>query len=435
MSNRQKFLIKLYAFLWCALWCCLILGRGFELIRFALLAVFLAIPACSAAPAAQNQAAEPAPPARLREYLKKLRRIFYDAKNTTVCKLSLFFLLSLCLYTAVLLYVEGESLRIVRNWLTFYIIGAGAVYYLGWNALRHIVISLGTGLVISFILIALHNFFPDIKPFIPTYAYKSTRLSLYMSHPNNLGTLAGWGCCLLCYCRFNKVNIVNNAVDILLFIFMFVVIILTSSRTGLLSCLCILICMLAVYKRRHLKKIVPAILCIYAIFFIIKPEWTEKHTTGSRLASVLRDPIADETIQSRRVIWKIALELIKQKPVLGHGPRSFKNLYNVYVATHIEELRKTTKSIELNIHHPHNLALGLLADMGVIGLLLFSITLFLLFYGALKHPPPFSLGAFAIIFCAVVGITEYTIYTDWRAAQIFTACGFIFSGRAEDNSA
>jgi O-antigen ligase len=333
------------------------------------------------------------------------------------------------------LCIEGESLRIARNWLTFYIIGAGAVYYLGWNALRHTVISIGTGLVISFIFIALHKSFPDIKFFIPSYNYKAARLSLYMQHPNNLGTFTGWGCCLLCYCRLNKVKMVNNAVDILLFIFMSVVIILTSSRTGLLSCLCILICMLAVYKRRYCKKIIPVILCLCAAFFAIKPDWLKQYTGSSRLANVLHDPIADATMQSRRVIWKITLELIRQKPVLGHGPHSFKNLYGAYVSTHIEELRKTTRSIEFNINSPHNLALGLLSDLGAVGLLLFSITLFLLFYSALKRPPPSSLGAFAVIFCVLVGITEYPIYTNWMSAPFFTACGFIFSGCAEDKAA
>jgi hypothetical protein len=91
MSLRQKFLVKLYAFLWCALWYFLIFNHGFELIRFSLLAVFLAIPACSVAPSAKNPAAASSPRQWLREYFKKIRPIFYDPKNATLCKLSLFF--------------------------------------------------------------------------------------------------------------------------------------------------------------------------------------------------------------------------------------------------------------------------------------------------------------------------------------------------------
>jgi O-antigen ligase len=192
--------------------------------------------------------------------------------------------------------------------------------------------------------------------------------------------------------------------------------------------------MLAVYKRMHLKKIVLAILCICAVFFVIKPGWLEKHTNSSRLVNVVHDPIGDSTLQSRRVIWKITLELIKQKPVLGHGPHAFKNLYRTYVSTHIEELRKTTRAIEFHITNPHNLALGLLADLGAAGLFLFSAVLFLLFYSALQRPPPSSLGAFVVIFCVLVGITEYPIYTNWMSAPFFTACGFIFSSPAGDKS-
>jgi oligosaccharide repeat unit polymerase len=407
----------------------LLLERGIELLRYALLAVFLVIPACATATRTANTSLS----ASLREYTRKLGLIFYDAKNSKLCKLALFFFLAFCLYTTVLLYMDGSSLRIVRNWVTFYIIGAGAVYYLGWNAIRYIFLALVIGVLLSFGSLFLHSSFPEVKLFIPTYN-ESSRLALYMSHPNNLGALLGWGCCLLCYCRLNNIIIINKLIDLALLIAMLALIGLTGSRTGMLASLIIMSGMLFIFRRKHLAKFFIVILCMVALFFTLRYMIIKYIPENNRFISVLNNPIQDSTLQSRLVIWDIALKFIEQKPLTGHGPHSFQTLYNKYVSEHAEELHAKYKGVEPDIRQAHNFVLGLLSDMGAIGLILCLAMLSLWLYATLRCPPPYNLGAFAIMFTLLIGLAEYPLYTTWRAAALFTACGFIFAGRNEHTS-
>lgn len=70
-----------------------------------------------------------------------------------------------------------------------------------------------------------------------------------------------------------------------------------------------------------------------------------------------------EAYTSRMALWKAAVRMWKQNPLLGVGPDNFRMLYYEYLDQVDDDL-----SINKGIHRAHNLALNVLAEQGLVGL-------------------------------------------------------------------
>ena len=76
------------------------------------------------------------------------------------------------------------------------------------------------------------------------------------------------------------------------------------------------------------------------------------------------------SIGVRDIFRQNALELIKQKPLLGYGTSSFEAVYSAYVATKYQDWRGESSS------DPHNQYLFVWLENGLVGLLLFLVYIF-----------------------------------------------------------
>ena len=144
-----------------------------------------------------------------------------------------------------------------------------------------------------------------------------------------------------------------------------IAIVLSDSRAGVLAV--IVLSLLYVFKRYNVvlfnmviwKK---GILTLVIISILSGLYFAKKNSANGRL-----------------LIWKCTWEMIKEKPLFGHGYKSFEAEYMLYQARYFEQ-DPNSKFVLLadNVKHPFNEPLLLIAEFGLIAflfLVLFVITL------------------------------------------------------------
>lgn len=138
----------------------------------------------------------------------------------------------------------------------------------------------------------------------------------------------------------------------------------------------------------------------------------------SRLSEL--DPGAEDqgTLQVRKVIWSGGWAVFLDDPVFGHGPGSFQILFPAFRNPDYSLL-----GVSHNTLHTHCEYLEILVDLGIIGLLLWSIVLISLAKG-FKTCSPLMAGAFAglmaMLFEALVSVHLRWPPTAWLFAFFAT---------------
>lgn len=78
-----------------------------------------------------------------------------------------------------------------------------------------------------------------------------------------------------------------------------------------------------------------------------------------------------QSANGRLLVWRVTMDMIADKPILGHGVGGFNRNYMYYQANYFTEYPESTYSqYSDNIAYPYNELLHILADQGIIGLLL-----------------------------------------------------------------
>ena len=91
--------------------------------------------------------------------------------------------------------------------------------------------------------------------------------------------------------------------------------------------------------------------------------------------------VAISETNSRVYIWNVATELIKEKPLFGHGICSAREefverglgdeaFYNHYAKSFVAYLQRTNQKVDLSMMHPHNAILETWMQFGIIGVVL-----------------------------------------------------------------
>lgn len=92
-----------------------------------------------------------------------------------------------------------------------------------------------------------------------------------------------------------------------------------------------------------------------------------------------------DSVSGRFQVWKISVEMIKEKPLFGYGYKGFQSNYMNYQAKYFEK-HHTSKYSQLadNIRHPFNEFIKVTINYGICGLVLYLLLLFVTFYKILK---------------------------------------------------
>jgi len=173
--------------------------------------------------------------------------------------------------------------------------------------------------------------------------------------------------------------VVNKKIDLKFAVlsgFVFPGLLLTFSRGALLALAGQLVVLFIYYfKRIEVKKVAYCLLAgviAVGLFFganYVRSLKNDVINVENRLE--FKTPDSSTSVTEREDFWKGSLVLIKEKPLFGWGPFSFRDAYN-----------PIQKALLANADHPHNIFLkiglenGLIALFGFVG---FLVTLFVLF--------------------------------------------------------
>lgn len=207
-----------------------------------------------------------------------------------------------------------------------------------------------------------------------------------------------------------------------------------SALSALILCLII-----SAWSRRTKMEFSPRDLCVFfaalsvaaalaglaAIYF-----WPGDSGTVFEISRVLHGEISDSFGSSRILIWKNALELFPERPLLGGGPGTLALRLDVTFSRFVPETGKTMTTF---VDNAHNEYIGYLVNTGLLGLVSYLAAVFLGFYGWMK-----AAGKDALITSFGCGVIAYWIYGLFGlglslVAPMFWICWGLIAARRGDN--
>lgn len=185
---------------------------------------------------------------------------------------------------------------------------------------------------------------------------------------------AGFSLCLLFFELYKKKGPLLLA--LLCALILFLSIVLSGSRTGILSL--ILLCGIFLRKKIPIHSgLKTAILCIIILL----------SATGLYF-------IKKDSADGRMLIWQCSWNMFLDKPLLGHGVGGFETAYMDYQAAFFIENSDSKYAILADtVQHPFNEYIRIAVDYGTIGLLLLLLYVGFIVYCYLRYPNVYSRAA------------------------------------------
>ncbi|OES44980.1 O-antigen ligase family protein [Domibacillus iocasae] len=184
--------------------------------------------------------------------------------------------------------------------------------------------------------------------------------------PNDLSVMLALGIPLAWYLFLKQKNFLlkwTNAAYIMLAMW---TISLTASRTGFVVGVMALFYIVLTYRQLSGKmKVTMSLFLAIATFYGISSTPADSF---KRIATIQQD-MNDGSLNGRGVMWNAGLEVVNDQPIIGIGAGAYP-----------AEMELLINARNLS----HNTLLAVLAETGLIGLLLFLFVLFLFFYTASK---------------------------------------------------
>ena len=262
--------------------------------------------------------------------------------------------------------------HIVVGWLILALAGYSIKLALPDKALRFMLLGHILGLILSALWaaggLALGLLAPSDLIF-----YDTKRLALFTGTPNTLGLMAGLALTGQFFFWKHGRRIISPKADMALFFIVLALLLATQSRANLgafaISATAIVIAASAKALRAMALAFFCGALLIAALYGIGQLEPLKTCTPYQRMISLLSHPLQDGSITGRLGIWEVAVESAAERPLTGYGLRMFPQVYEKYMAKHGAELRAQYAYVEPKGGHAHNLVLGVLTELGLLGLL------------------------------------------------------------------
>lgn len=189
-----------------------------------------------------------------------------------------------------------------------------------------------------------------------------------------------------------KNNKVTKAATILVFLFL-LSIALGGSTTGIVTSLVTLIFLLIFTNRKTIKApFLITIILLYSLFLI----FSESFLTSSLWTSFTDLFGKDSTLTSRSAIWSEAIEMIKERPLLGHG-RGSRIIY------------RNSMGVYFSATEAHNFILEVLFDGGLVAFVLMLALLFYIVNRLDLSDQKHRISFLSLIIVMTNGLTESTV--------------------------
>lgn len=175
---------------------------------------------------------------------------------------------------------------------------------------------------------------------------------------------------------------------------------------------------LLIFRKYIFYIFITSTICIVILFSLLS-----SHQQG-RIISAIQNPAGDATFISRQPIWDAAISGFEQSPWIGNGLRSFRVYHSYFIKKNNKDLLEKYPVVENNIANPHNLYLGILFAYGIIGGLLFILSLAPALYISLssKH----YLFPSIVIFYLIYGLFEYQLHRKDGIFLLFFPLGIVY---------
>ena len=337
------------------------------------------------------------------------RRLF----NSTQLRLMLCF--PLIAAAAWWLTPYGSSGLKTFDWITCLAIGYVAAASLGRKAMV-LLWLLPVACLAATAVTALWAF--SISPNPQSVLFSGIKLRMYLEHPNRYGLLTA-------VCAVIVIGILP---------------LLTQRKRLLFSVLLAALTLLCWYSQSRAAVFsLAATMCISMLFFL-------KHAPkqgllafliiscvfgagiwlgGGRIVSTVTNGSLDFLLNGREEIWQAAWEIFQKSPLVGFGVDSFRQTLEAHLNLP-ENLSRFPELHAQNIFwNAHQIILGLLVEMGLLGLLLFlTLSARAIYSGIKKYPVALAPMLMLILYwCAGIGV--YGFHRSWDAAIFFLAIGLI----------
>jgi O-antigen ligase len=164
---------------------------------------------------------------------------------------------------------------------------------------------------------------------------------------------------------------------------------LTASRGGAIALVAMLVVMIALRFFRPAQLV--AAVAVLAAGLVLNPSYAQRltGTSLSGIAAPAGSTVAADTAARARLTENLAaLHVFEDHPLFGVGPGEFPLYYQEYagrIGIEVHDRQRTGQDAgEAPQRAAHNIALGLAADLGIVGLGLFIVVLGLAFGGLLR---------------------------------------------------
>jgi len=280
----------------------------------------------------------------------------------------LFFVLFVCWGFLSILWSVDYSLTLYRFFLNLGFIG---IVWLLWEIPknnRELNVLLQVYVVGAYFSIAsiVFNYLVGVA-----YPHTIQRFSAFGYDPNDIGVILALGIPIASYLVFQHQREVVKWLNIFYVLFAFYGIFLTGSRTAIAASIVSLFFVIHMFRISPLKgkrKITLILTFIVGIVFIIL---IVPQASWDRIKAGI-DSIASFDLTRRVNIWLAGLKVFNSQPLIGTGAGTF--------PVAVEPVLGQARS-------PHNTFISVLVEQGIIGFILFIVTLIIVINTAFKAPP------------------------------------------------
>ena len=154
-----------------------------------------------------------------------------------------------------------------------------------------------------------------------------------------------------------------------------------------------------------------------------------------RIAQTLENASWDFLLNGRGDIWQAAWEIFQKSPLAGFGIDSFHETLKIHLDLAENLDRFSDIRSQYVFWNAHQLILGILCEMGILGLLVFMVIAFRTFYGAIRTYPISFAPFLMLVLYLIAGAGGYGLHRSWNSAFLFLSMGLICGLEAQLGSA
>jgi hypothetical protein len=150
-------------------------------------------------------------------------------------------------------------------------------------------------------------------------------------------------------------------------------------------------------RARHVPLLAALLVCLALLALLAVWFWPGTQGTAYELSRILHGEIQDEFGSSRLRIWREALSLVSERPILGGGPGTLALRLDIQFSRYFPELGQTLTTVADNAH---NVYLGLLVNLGLPGLLSYLALMAVSAVKALRSGTAHGAMLLCVLLCA-----------------------------------